>query len=190
MFLLVYTNRLCYIIYPYLVCMYVNNLPLIIQENLSVRMSQAQLEEEVSRLREELQRRETALHRAHSQTASQARELSGALQELAVLRTAREQGEGEEEEEEEGEEGSEVEENASSIEEYSQKVFSSHLLHDDTLLLGLLSLLCVFVMMVPTHCRYCHWKESCNSRKSWAGLLKLRSDCSEIPSTAKVTNHV
>ena len=147
MFLLVYTNRLCYIIYPYLVCMYVNNLPLTIQENLSVRMSQAQLEEEVSRLREELQRRETALHRAHSQTASQARELSGALQELAVLRTAREQGEGEEEEEEEeeeGGEGSEVEENASSIEEYSQKVFSSHLLHDGT-----------YCLDSNTNCPYC-----------------------------------
>ena len=70
------------------------------QENLSVRMSQVQLEGEVNRLKEELQRRETALHRAQTQSASQARQLSGALDQLALLQaTVREEGEGEGEEE-------------------------------------------------------------------------------------------
>lgn len=49
-------------------------------------MEQAQLEGEVRRLRGELQRRETALHRVEAQNASQSRELSVALQELSQLR--------------------------------------------------------------------------------------------------------
>lgn len=56
------------------------------QENLSLKMGQAQLEGEVKRLRGELQRRETALHRVEAQSASQGRELSVALQELSQLR--------------------------------------------------------------------------------------------------------
>ena len=91
-----------------------------------MKMGQAQLEGEVSRLREELQRRETALHRAQAQNASQARQLSGALQELATLRAAGEtregegEGEGEGEEEEEEEEGGE--DSGPSLEQYAQKV--------------------------------------------------------------------
>ena len=72
-----------------------------VQESLSVRMSVAQLEGEVTRLREELQRRETALHRAQTQSATQADQLRGALQELAQLRAAGEKEEGEAEGEEE-----------------------------------------------------------------------------------------
>lgn len=56
------------------------------QENLSLKMGQAQLEGEVKRLRGELQRRETALHRVEAQSANQGRELSVALQELSQLR--------------------------------------------------------------------------------------------------------
>ena len=90
-----------------------------VQENLSVRMSVAQLEGEVTRLREELQRRETALHRAQTQSASQADQLRGALQELAQLRAAggREEGEGEGEEEEDDRSQSEEEEDTLSPQE-------------------------------------------------------------------------
>ena len=57
----------------------------------------------MQRLRDELQRRETALHRAQAQSASQSRELDIALQELEQLRAREEedrevQGDGEEEE--------------------------------------------------------------------------------------------
>ena len=70
-----------------------------------MRMSVASLEGEVNRLREELQRRETALHSAQAQSAAQTEQLNGALQELAQLRAAgaREEGEGEGEESEEEE---------------------------------------------------------------------------------------
>ena len=93
----------------------------LIQENLSLKMGHAQLEGEVQRLRDELQRRETALHRVEAQSASQARELSVALQELGQLRARvveeREaEEEGEEEGEGEGEEG-EGEEGESSSED-------------------------------------------------------------------------
>ena len=56
-----------------------------------MKMGQAQLEEEVRRLRDELQRRETALHRAQAQNATQGRELDVALQELSQLRARMEE---------------------------------------------------------------------------------------------------
>lgn len=80
----------------------------IMQENLNLKIGQAQLEGEVQRLRGELQRRETAIHRVEAQSTSQARELSAALEELSLLR-GRLHGERKEEEEESSESGVEGE---------------------------------------------------------------------------------
>ena len=61
-------------------------------------MAQAQLEGEVRRLRDELQRKETALHRAEAARGGQARELQRALEELETLRGRLQEVEEEEEE--------------------------------------------------------------------------------------------
>ena len=94
-----------------------------------MKMSQAQLEGEVNRLREELQRRETALHRAQATSASQATQLNGALQELAQLRATsnREEGEGEGEGEDDMSE-SEEEEDTPSLQESSHEVVRVNIL--------------------------------------------------------------
>lgn len=58
-----------------------------LQENLDMKMTHAHLEGEIQRLRDELQRRETALHRSEAQGASQSRDLATALEELTALRS-------------------------------------------------------------------------------------------------------
>lgn len=60
-------------------------------------MEQAQLESEVRRLRGELQRKETALHRVEAQSATRSKELSVALEEVRQLRARLEEERKEEE---------------------------------------------------------------------------------------------